>query len=175
MTRQEKIQVAIEVGETLKSKPNVYVADAGGMSVAQVSELRRTCFEEGIEMRVVKNTLLKKALDAAEGNYEELYPVLKEQSSVFFVSEDINGPAKVLKKFRKGGKTLPRLKGAYIDEAVFIGDDQIEALTNLKSKNELIADVVALLQSPMMTLLGQLNSGANTLSGVLKTLESRDQ
>ncbi|MCB9230468.1 MAG: 50S ribosomal protein L10 [Bacteroidia bacterium] len=174
MTKEEKFQLVQEVGETLKSKPNVYVADAGGLNSSQVSDLRRACFDAGIEMRVVKNALLVKALDAAEGDYSPLYPALKQQSSVFFVNEDITGPAKLLKAFRKGGKELPRLKGAYIDEAVFLGDD-INALTELKSKDVLLGELIGLLQSPIKNLLSQLNSGANTITGVLKTLEKKGE
>jgi len=175
MTKEEKLQLVQEVGETLKSKPNVYVTDAGGLSSGRVSELRRACFDAGIEMRVVKNTLLIKAFESADGNYKPLYPALKKQSSVFFVSENITGPAKLIKAFRKGGKELPRLKGAFIDEAVFLGDDQIAALTELKSKDVLLGELIGLLQSPMKNLLSQLNSGSNILTGVLKTLEKRGE
>jgi large subunit ribosomal protein L10 len=177
MTRAEKIELVKEVGEKLKDKPNIYVADTGGLTVEQVGNLRRMCFDAGIEMQVIKNTLLKKALDSSETEYDQLYEALKQQSAVFFVSEDINGPAKLIKNFRKniGNKELVPLKGAFVDEAVVLGNDQLEALVNLKSKNELIADIVALLQSPMMNLLGQLNSGSNTISGVLKTLEEKGE
>lgn len=177
MTKDDKIELVKGVGEKLKDKPNIYVADSGGLTVAQVGKLRRLCFDAGIDMQVIKNSLLKKALDASESNYEGLYDALKLQSAVFFVSEDINGPAKIIKKFRKdlGNKELMPLKGAVVDEAVFLGEGQLDALESLKSKDELIADIVALLQSPMMKVLGQLNSGANTITGVLKTLESKGE
>lgn len=176
MTREEKIEVVKELSEQLAETPNIYLADAGGLTVAQVNELRGRCHKAGIQLRVVKNTLMKIALDGAENNYEEVYDALKEQTSVFFVKEEINGPAKIIKDFRKKEKTQkPLLKAAYIDEAVFFGDENLEALTALKSKNELIADVIALLQAPMMNLLGAVQSGGNTVSGLLKALEERGE
>ena len=173
MTREEKHALVQELGETLADTPNIYIADSGGLTVAEISDLRRLCFEAGIKVQVVKNTLLKKALENAEGNYEEVYPSLKEQSTVFFVNENVNGPAKILKKFREK-KEKPILKAAYVGEAVFIGDDQLKALTSLKSKNELIGDIVLLLQSPAKNVLGALQSGGSKLAGILKTLQERE-
>lgn len=174
MTKQEKFQLVEELTKKLQEKPNVYITEAGGLTVDQVSNLRRMCFEAGVDMQVVKNTLLRKAMEQSGTDYSEVFDSLKQQSSVFFVSEAINEPAKVINKFRSKGKIeKPALKAAYIDEAAFFGDDSLKALENLKSKNELIADVVSLLQSPVMNLMGQLQSGGNTLSGLLKALEEK--
>ena len=173
MTKEEKIEVVKDLSETLVDFPNIYIADMGGMTVSEVSDLRRLCHEAGVKLQVVKNTLLKKALDEAAGNYEELYEALKQQSSVFFVNEDVNVPAKILKKYREK-KERPILKAAYVGEAVFIGDDQLESLTKLKSKNELIGDIIMLLQSPAKNVLGALQSGGQKLAGIIKTLQERE-
>jgi large subunit ribosomal protein L10 len=129
-------------------------------------------FKAGIEMRVVKNTLLRKAMEGTGKDYSGVFPELKEQSSVFFVGENYKVPAKLIKDFRKKG-AKPALKVAYVDESVFVGDDQLDVLQNLKGKNELIGEVIGLLQSPIQKLLGQLSSGGTTIAGVLKTLEER--
>jgi large subunit ribosomal protein L10 len=172
MTREEKNAVVLDLTEQLKSTPNVYVTDAGGLTVAQVNTLRSMCFKAGIEMRVVKNTLLRKAMEATGRDYSGVFPELKNQSSVFFVAENYKAPAKLIKDFRKKGDK-PALKVAFVDEAVFVGDNQLETLENLKGKNELIGEVIGLLQSPITMVMGQLTSGANTLGGLLKTLEER--
>jgi large subunit ribosomal protein L10 len=172
MTREEKNAVVLDLTEQLKSTPNVYVTDAGGLTVAQVNTLRSMCFKAGIEMRVVKNTLLRKAMEATGRDYSGVFPELKNQSSVFFVAENYKAPAKLIKDFRKKGDK-PALKVAFVDEAVFVGDSQLETLENLKGKNELIGEVIGLLQSPITMVMGQLTSGANTLGGLLKTLEER--
>jgi large subunit ribosomal protein L10 len=172
MTREEKNTVVKDLTAQLKITPNVYVTDAGGLTVAQVNTLRSLCFKAGIEMRVVKNTLLRKAMEASGRDYSGIFPELKQQSSVFFVAENYKAPAKLIKDFRKKG-AKPALKVAFVEEAVFVGDAQLETLETLKGKNELIGEVLGLLQSPLMTLLGQLNSGGTTLAGLLKTLEER--
>jgi large subunit ribosomal protein L10 len=172
MTREEKDAVVKDLTEQLNITPNVYVTDAGGLTVAQVNTLRSLCFKAGIEMRVVKNTLLRKAMEATGKDYSGVFPELKQQSSVFFVSENFKAPAKLIKDFRKKG-AKPALKVAYIDEAVFVGDGELEALENLKGKNELIGEVIGLLQSPITMVMGQLTSGSNTLGGLLKALEER--
>jgi large subunit ribosomal protein L10 len=172
MTREEKNVIVQDLVTQLHAAPNVYVTDAGGLTVAQVNDLRRMCFKAGIEMRVVKNTLLRKAMEATGKDYSGVFPELQLQSSVFFVGENYKAPAKLIKDFRKKG-AKPALKVAYVDESVFVGDDQLDVLQNLKGKNELIGEVIGLLQSPIQTLLGQLSSGGTTLAGVLKTLEER--
>ena len=174
MTREEKVEEVKNLTELLAEKPNVYIADAGGLTVDQMNKLRGMCFDAGVQLKVVKNTLLKKAMDASDVDYSSIYGSLKQQSSVFFVSEDLKGPAKIISNFRKKDDK-PSLKAAYIDGADFIGDDNLPMLMELKSKNELIADVVALLESPMINVLGQLQSGANTVTGLLKALEAREE
>ena len=174
MTKEEKIKEVAEITEKLKEFPNFIVANSGGMSVAQVNNLRRLCFESGVEMRVVKNTLFRKALENSAGNYEEVYPHLKTQSSVFFTNENTNAPAKVIKKFRKG-TDKPMMKVAYIEDSVFVGDGQLAVLEALKSKNELIGEVIGLLQSPFQNLMGALQSGGNTVAGLVKTLSERQE
>jgi large subunit ribosomal protein L10 len=172
MTREEKNAIINDLVAQLKATPNVYVTDAGGMTVAQVNDLRRASFKAGIELRVVKNTLLRKAMEASGRDYSGVFPELKNQSSVFFVGENYKVPAKLIKDYRKKGDR-PSLKVAFVDEAVFIGDDQLDVLQNLKGKNELIGEVIGLLQSPIQKVLGQLGSGGTTIAGVLKTLEER--
>lgn len=175
MTRDEKIAVVKELDTTLSESPNIYIVDGGGLNVEQVSDLRRLCFEAGVKLRVVKNTLLKRALDNAEGDYEELYGTLKQQSAVFFVGEDgPNAPAKIIKTFQKTNPDVPRLKSAYIGAAVFIGEDQLDTLAKLKSKNELIGEIIGLLQSPAKNVIGSLQSGGQTLAGIIKTLQERE-
>ena len=171
MTREEKIEVVKELTATLAETPNVYLTDAGGLTVSEMSDLRQLCYDAGIQLRVVKNTLMQKAMESAEGDYSEVYPALKQQTAAFFVGEQVNTPAKVIAKFRKG-KEKPVLKAAYIDEAVFFGDESLKALESMKSKNDLIADLIALLQAPMMNMMSQLNAG-NTVAGLLKALEER--
>lgn len=173
MTKQEKIALVEQLGVTLSETPNIYIADMGGLNVAEVQDLRQACFDAGIKLQVVKNTLLKKALENAEGNYEGVFESLVSQTSVFFVGDAINAPAKVIKDFRKT-KEKPLLKAAYIDEAVFIGDQSLEELTKLKSKNELIGDIISLLQSPAKNVVGALQSGGNKLAGIIKTLQERE-
>lgn len=174
MTKEEKVALVEDLGKVLQDTPNIYVADVGGLNVADFGDIRRQCFENGIKVQVVKNTLLKKALEKAEGNYDELYGALKDQTTVFFVDgENVSGPAKVIKKFRESSEK-PVLKAAYVDEAVFLGDDQLEALSKLKSKGELIGDIILLLQSPVKNVLGSLQSGGQTLAGLIKTLQERE-
>jgi large subunit ribosomal protein L10 len=172
MTREEKNAIINDLVAQLKATPNVYVTDAGGMTVAQVNDLRRASFKAGIELRVVKNTLLRKAMEATGRDYSGVFPELKNQSSVFFVGENYKVPAKLIKDFRKKGDK-PALKVAFVDEAVFVGDNQLDVLQNLKGKNELIGEVIALLQGPIQKVMGQLSSGGSTIAGVLKTLEER--
>lgn len=175
MTKEEKYAQVQALGEKLKEKPNLYIADAGGLTVSQVNDLRRLCHEAGVEMKVVKNTLIKKAMDAAEGNYEGLYEVLKLQSSVFFVSgEELNAPAKVIKKFRQKSE-MPILKGAYIEEAIFIGDNTLESLASLKSKNELIGEIITLLQSPAKNVISALQgSSGGKIHGLLEAIGNKE-
>lgn len=166
-----------EIIESLKDKINdaayFYLADASSMTVAQINSFRRKCFEQGIEVKVVKNTLAKKAMEAlpASKGYADIYSALHGPTAMLF-SEVGNAPAKVLKAFRASSER-PKLKAAYIDSAVFKGDDQIDVLVAIKSKNELIGDILGLLQSPARNVIGALQSSGQKLAGLLKTLEER--
>ena len=174
MTKQEKYQLVAELSETLKVRPNFYIADTGGMTVAEVSGLRALCHKADVKMQVVKNTLFQKALEASDTDYSGVYDALKLTSAVFFPGgEALNVPAKVIKDFRKKNKK-PILKAAFVEESVYHGDESLDALAALKSKNELIADVVALLQSPIKTVLSQLETGGSTIAGLVKTLSERE-
>lgn len=172
MTREEKNTIIDSLSESIKSENHFYLADTSELNAADTSLLRRKCFEKNIRLLVVKNTLLKKAFEKAGGEYDELYPVLKDSTSIIF-SEIGNVPAKLIKEFRKGHQK-PVLKAAFVEESVYIGDDQLDVLSSLKSKEELVADVIALLQSPLKTVLSQLQSGGQILTGVLKTLSEKE-
>ncbi|MFK7971553.1 MAG: 50S ribosomal protein L10 [Bacteroidia bacterium] len=173
MTKEQKIQLVKELTETFKTYPNFYIADTGGLTVEEVNNLRGKCFENNVKMQVVKNTLIKKALLNMEDDFDEVDPALKQTSALFFVdAENPSVPAKILKEYR-GKEEVPRLKAAVIDSAVFLGDDQLESLTNLKSKAELIGEVVGLLQSPAKNVISALKSGGSTIAGLIKALEER--
>ncbi len=174
MTKEEKVELVKDLTKQLNEKPNVYVTDAGGLTVDRVNELRGMCFKAGVDMRVVKNTLLIKAMEASDRDYSGIFPELKLQSSVFFTGENFKDPAKIIKSFRKKGDT-PSLKVAFIDEAIFVGDSQLKILEELKGKTELIGEIITALQSPMNTVMGQLGSGGNTIAGLVKTLSERGE
>ena len=150
----------------------LYLTDATGLNAEETTQLRRACFNNDVRMRVVKNTLLRRAMEASEGtDFSELYEVLTGQTALL-VGNVGNAPAKILKEFRKKSD-IPTLKAAYVEESTYLGDDQIDALTAIKSKDELIAELIALLQSPMKNVVGALNSGGNTVSGLVKALQDR--
>jgi large subunit ribosomal protein L10 len=173
MTRQEKTQIIEELKTKFSSSNYFYIADSTKLTVEEVNKLRKLCFSKGIEMKVAKNTLIEKALEATGQSSPELISALKGQSAIFF-TEVGNAPAKVMKEFRGEKGTLPKLKAAYIDTAIFLGDEQIEALAKLKSKHELIGEIIALLQSPAKNVIGGLKSSAgNKIAGLVKALESR--
>lgn len=176
MTRAEKTAVIEELSNQFKDAKYFYLTDTSELSVEVTNNLRRACFEKGIQLKVVKNTLIRKALEcAAEENKEDyslLYDSLKGFSALMFTDTG-NVPAKLIKDFRKENKK-PVLKAAFIDSSIYVGDEQVDALTKIKSKEELIGDVIALLQSPIKNLLGALQSGGNTISGLLKALEERE-
>ena len=177
MTKEEKIQVVDELLEDLNNNLNFYVTDASGLSVAQVNDFRRLCHKKGVGYKVVKNTLIKKALEKLDVDYTSFDgTVLKGFSGIMFSPESGNLPAKIIKEFRKssGLEHKPILKGASIDTDLFIGDNQLDALSSLKSKTELIAEVIALLQSPAKNVIASLQSGENKLAGIVKTLSERD-
>jgi len=171
MRKEEKHEVVLALTEQIQEYGNFYITDTANLTVAKVNAIRRKCFESDIKMQVAKNTLIKKALEAAGGDYSEMYDVLKGSSSIMF-SKTANAPAKLIKQLRKQGDK-PLLKAAYIDSAVFIGDNQLDALVNLKSKEELVADIIALLQSPAKNVISGLQSGGNKLAGIVKTLQER--
>lgn len=172
MTREEKKEIIDNLSAKLNENNIFYLADISDLDAETSSKLRRLAFKREISLNVVKNTLLKKALESAEGSYEEFYDVLKGNTSIMF-SEVGNAPAKLIKEFRKNNDK-PILKGAYIEEAIYIGDDKVEALTQIKSKEELIADVIAILQSPAKNVVSALQSGGNTISGLVKALSERE-
>ncbi len=169
MRKEDKNVVIANLGELLQKYPHFYVVDSEGLNAQQTTDLRRMCFKQNIKMVIVKNTLFKKALDAAETDFSPLYDSLKGTTAILF-SEVANVPGKMLKKNTKTG--IKGLKAAYA-EGGFFGADQLDALASLKSKDELVADVVALLQSPIKNVVSALQSGANNIHGVLKTLSER--
>jgi large subunit ribosomal protein L10 len=175
MTREEKASIIDELKDKFSNSQYFYITDSSSLNVAQINNLRRVCYEKGIEVKVVKNTLARIAMEqvAEEKGFAPLYEALKGQSTVLF-AESGNLPAKVIKEFRKTNKK-PTLKAAYIDSDVFFGDDQIDILESLKSKEELVGDVIMLLQSPIKNVLGSLQSGGYTIAGLLKALEERAQ
>ena len=172
MKSTEKQVIINNLKNQIDSYSHFYLADISGLNAEDTSNLRRLCFKQEVKLVVAKNTLLRKALEGSNKNAEELYDALKGNTSVMF-TETGNVPAKLIKDFSKKRKK-PVLKAAYVEEAVYMGADQLEALIAVKSKNELIGDVVALLQSPMQTLLSQLQSGGNIIHGVLETLKERE-
>ena len=171
MTRQEKHDAIENLKEALVSVKTLYLADIEGLEARQTNALRRACFKENIKLQVVKNTLLAKAMEASTHDFGELTGILKGNTSLMF-SETGNAPAKVIKNFRKKSDR-PILKGAFIEEAIYLGDDQIDVLVAIKSKEELIGDIIMLLQSPAKNVVSALQSGGGKLSGILTTLSER--
>ena len=170
MRKEDKGAIIGQLAEIVKEYGHFYLVDTTAMDAAATSELRRKCFKANIKMVVVKNTLLEKALMTIEDvDYSPLFGSLKGTTAVMF-SEVANAPAKLLKEYKDG---VPSLKAAYAEEGMYVGADQLEALANIKSKNEVIADIVALLQSPAKNVISALQSGGNTIHGVLKTLGER--
>jgi large subunit ribosomal protein L10 len=171
MTREEKSRVIEDLTAQLAGTNVIYLADISGLDAETTSNLRRTCFKAGIQLSVVKNTLLEKAMEASDNNYGELPSVLAGNTSIMIAANG-NAPAKVIKEFRKKSDK-PLLKGAFIDQAIFIGDNQLDALVALKSKEEMIGEVIGLLQSPAKNVISALKSGGNTIAGLVKTLSER--
>lgn len=173
MKKEDKVAAIAKIVDTLKQYNGFYLVKTTGMDAERTSALRRACFKADIKLLVVKNTLLKIALEQLGGDYSELYPVLKESTSLMCTNVG-NAPAKLLKDFVKKGDTLPVLKAAYVEETVYVGADQLDALASIKSKNELIADVIALLQSPAKNVVSALTSGGSKLHGILETLSKKE-
>ncbi len=171
MNREDKNQVIADLKVKLEANPHFYLTDISEMTVEDSNKLRGAFHEQGIRIEVVKNTLLKKAMEAAEADYSPLYDVLKGSTSIMF-TEVGNVPAKVIEKFRKSSEK-PILKGAYVEESVYIGDDQVKVLSSIKSKDELIGDIIGLLQSPAKNVISGLKGSGSKLSGILKTLSEK--
>ena len=172
MTREEKSQVIEALTAELAQSSNFYLTDLSGLDAVMTSNLRRACFKANVKLSVVKNTLLEKAMEASEKDFGELPSTLKGNTSVMY-SETGNAPAKVIKAFRKKSQK-PFLKGAYIEEAIYIGDDQLDLLVDIKSKEELIGEIIGLLQSPAKNVVSALQSSGGKLSGIIKTLSQKE-
>lgn len=174
MRREDKNLVIDRIAEQIKQYPHFYLTDTAELNAEATSNLRRICYEKQVKMVVVKNTLLKLALErSGKADFSALYDTLKGSTSIMF-SETGNVPAKLIKEFRQGGAAKPTLKAAYVEESIYVGEGQLEVLVALKSKNELIGDVIALLQSPAKNVVSALKSGGSKLSGVIKTLSERE-
>lgn len=172
MTREDKSQVIEELTTQLADNTHIYLTDISGLNAKNTSDLRRACFKAGIKMSVVKNTLLEKAMEASEKDFGNLPSTLKGNTSVMY-SETGNAPAKVIKAFRKKSDK-PLLKGAFIEEAIYIGDEQLDVLVDIKSREELIGDIVGLLQSPAKNVVSALKSSGGKLAGIIKTLSEKE-
>lgn len=171
MTKQEKAQVIEDLTAQLAGTNVVYLADISGLDAETTSNLRRSCFKAGIKLEVVKNTLLEKAMEASDNDYGQLPTVLAGNSAIL-IAENGNAPAKVIKEFRKKSDK-PVLKGAFIHQAVFIGDNQLDALIALKSKEEVIGEIIGILQSPAKNVVSALKSAGGNIAGILKTLSEK--
>ena len=174
MKKEVKDTIIVDLGEKLKEYPHFYLVDVTGMNAEATSSLRRKCFKQEIKMVVVKNKLLHKAFEAADIDYSELYGTLKGNTAVLFTNT-ANVPAKLLKDKEIAKAGVPSLKAAYAEEGFYVGADKLDELASIKSKNEVLADIVALLQSPAKNVVSALQSGANTIHGVLKTLGERPE
>ena len=173
MKKQEKTLLIDSLAEQLKGASSFYLADTSTLNAATTSRLRRTCFKKNIQLRVVKNTLLQKAMERTGKPFEEFYPVLTGPTSIMF-SEVPNDPAKLIKEFRKN-TPIPSLKGAYVEESIYLGDNQLDFLINIKSKYELIGELIGILQSPARNVISALQSGGNKISGIVKTLSEKPE
>jgi len=173
MRREEKEFIIDDLKQQLSETSHFYLADISGLNAEDTSSLRRKCFEKDVRLLVVKNTLLRQALGKVEGDYEQLFDTLTNSTSIMFC-ETGNIPAKLIKEFRKG-KEKPILKAAFVEQSIYLGDDQLDTLASLKSKEELIGDVLSLLQSPMNSVLSALSSGGSQMAGALKTLSEKQE
>jgi large subunit ribosomal protein L10 len=171
MKQEEKSIIIDAIAKDLADYPHVYITDISGFTVETVNQLRRQCYRRSIKLKVVKNTLLKRAMDQSSIDYSEIYPALKGVSSIM-LSDTGNAPAKLIKEFRVKNKK-PLVKAAFIEECTYFGDDQLEYLCAIKSREELIGDLVALLQSPARNVISALQSGSGKLAGIIKTLSER--
>lgn len=172
MTKTEKQATIDTLTKKFSDSNFFYFTDTSGLTVEKINQLRRICFDKGINLQVAKNTLIKKALLAGGKFSDDLDPVLNGPTAIMF-TEAGNVPAKVIKQFRAGGDK-PALKAAYIDSAIYVGENQLEALINVKSKEELVGDIIALLQSPAKNVISALKSSGGKLAGIVKTLQERN-
>ncbi|SDE86232.1 LSU ribosomal protein L10P [Pricia antarctica] len=172
MTREEKANVIKDLTTRLADSPTIYLADISGLNAIQTTDLRRACFKANVQLSVVKNTLLSKAMEASEKEFGELSDVLKGSTSLMF-SEVGNAPAKLIKNFRKKAKK-PLLKGAFVEETIYIGDENLDRLVDIKSKDEMIGEIIGLLQSPAKNVISGLKASGGKLAGILKTLSERE-
>ena len=173
MTREEKGQIIDELAEKFAQHNHFYITDASGFTVGQINAFRRICFHQGVEYRVYKNTLIRKALEKQSGNFEPMFKVLHGFSGVIFSKESGNAPAKAIKEYRKKNEGKPAFKAASIQSDLYFGEENLSVLSDLKSKNELIGEVIAALQSPAKNVLSALLSSKQTVAGLVKTLETR--
>jgi len=172
MRREEKEVIIDNLAQRLDETKHFYLTDISSLNAEQTSNLRRKCFEKEISLLVVKNTLLHQAMEKSEGDFNDLYDVLKDSTSIMFC-ETGNIPAKLIKEFRKTMEK-PLLKAAFVEESIYIGDDQLEALSNIKSKDELLGDLLMLLQSPATNLVSALASSSSKMAGALLTLSEKE-
>lgn len=174
MTRNEKAKMIDDLTALLEESNIVYLTDIAGLDASNTTELRRACFKSDISLRVVKNSLLKKAMERVEAKeFDGLYDSLKGNTAVM-ISTTGNAPAKVIETFRKKSEK-PILKAAWVDQAVYVGDDQLKTLASLKSKEELLGEIIGLLQSPLKTVVSQLQSSGQKVAGIVKTLSERPE
>ena len=174
MNRAEKAQMIEDLQEVLNNTDTVYLTDIAGLNATETTNLRKACFKSDVQLRVVKNTLLRKAMERVEGReYDEMFDSLKGNTALM-IAEKANAPAKVIENFRKKSKK-PILKAAWIDTAVYVGDERLTELAALKSKEELVGDIIGLLQSPIKTVVSQLQTGGQTIAGLVKTLSERPE
>ena len=171
MKKADKIKVIDDLTSKLQATKNLYFTDISGLNASQTSALRRICYKANVKLSVVKNTMISRAMDASDKDFGEIKEVLKGNTSLMF-SESGNSPAKLIKDFRKK-LDKPILKAAFVEEEIYIGDNQIDSLVAIKSKEEMIGEIIGLLQSPTKNLISALKSGSSNLSGVLKTLSER--
>ena len=170
MKKEDKNKIVDQIASTIKEYENFYLTDITSLNAEKTSTLRRECYKEDIKLMVVKNTLLQKAFDRLDENYSELEPILKGNTAIMF-SNVANAPAKLINKYKSSN--IPALKGAYVQESFFIGSENLPQLVTIKSKSEVIGDIIGLLQSPAKNVISALQSGANTIHGVLQTLSEK--
>ncbi len=173
MKREDKADIINELAQKISENAHFYLTDISSLNAEATSFIRRKCFEKSIQLVVVKNTLLRKAMEQSEVDYSEMYSVLKGSTTVMFTNE-ASVPGKLIKELRRKSDK-PIVKAAYVEESIYIGDNQLEALATIKSKEELVADVISLLQSPAKNVISALQSGGQTLTGVLKTLSEKEK